>query len=185
MRAITVWSSRRTAPRLRWELPPTQAIKSSTSLTRPKPGPQADLGTKIVKTCQNHSRPNGIMWFGWKRLDCIIMSSCCVTIAFAQGPVQMSAQRTKSMPLTFFLWSVGNVVALTRHMGEGCFLTSKFKQFKLENGCQMVAKWLPNGRQFYPILPLQRFEQMMSKSLSLQPTFDFARVSAFRWNATA
>lgn len=81
----------------------------------------------------------------------------------------MSAQRTKSMPLTFFLWSVGNVVALTRHMGEGCFLTSKFKQFKLENGCQ-----------FYPILPLQRFEQMMSKSLSVQPTFDFARVSAFR-----
>lgn len=74
------------------------------------------------------------------------MSSCCVTIAFAQGPVQMSAQRTKSMPLTFFLWSVGNVVALTRHMGEGCFLTSKFKQFKLENGCQMVA----NSIQFFP-----------------------------------
>ena len=46
--------------------------------------------------------------------------------ASAQGPVQMSEHRTKSMPITVFFWSMGNDLAGTKHMGDGCFRTSDF-----------------------------------------------------------
>lgn len=38
----------------------------------------------------------------------------------------MSEHRTKSMPITVFFWSIGNDLAGTKHMGDGCFRTSDF-----------------------------------------------------------